>query len=273
MKRPLAPWLSRHDAAIAFRADDAGAATGITEGIILAICGGLVKNVSVMVPPPAFHHARDRLQELRGVEFGLHLTLNCEWLGQRWRPVAPPAKIPTLLDADGYFLATPEILSERQPAIEQLLTEARAQLARLRATGLPVTYLDEHMGVGWLPGLRQALVQLAYEEDLVHADAAIPFFQPLQDALADPDKLRALLPQLTGTHLAICHFALDDTSTQSLCFGATQSFGEVAAARAAELATVTNPALLSAYAAGSHLHSVTMRQAAARLQIANKLRT
>ena len=39
---------------------------------------------------------------------------------------------------------------------------ALAQLQKMREAGLNITYLDEHMGVGWLPGLRDALVNQTF---------------------------------------------------------------------------------------------------------------
>lgn len=171
---------------IAFRADDAGAFPGMTAGILDAVRAGCVKNVSVMVPPPHFADAARELAALpEDIEIGLHVTLNCEWLGLRWRPLAPPDDIPDLVDAEGYFrFRTPHEIHAAAVPVRQMMAEVRAQLAALRSSGLRPTYLDEHMGVGWVcdGAFHRELLKLCAEERLIHADE-LP--RPRLDSLAE----------------------------------------------------------------------------------------
>jgi hypothetical protein len=79
------------------------------------------------------------------LDLGLHLTLTSEWKYLRWRPVAPPDKVPGLLDEQGFMWK-----SERQTAMkatpQEIETELRAQIDRALAFGIKPTHLDTHMG-------------------------------------------------------------------------------------------------------------------------------
>jgi predicted glycoside hydrolase/deacetylase ChbG (UPF0249 family) len=131
---------------------------------------GTARNVSLMVPGPAFEDAARRLAGRTDVCTGLHVTLNAEWASAKWGPVLLASEVPTLVDAaTGFFTAFPKDLNQRGFSVAEAVAEVEAQLARARAAGLTVTYLDEHMGVGWLPGLRAELAALARREGLIDA--------------------------------------------------------------------------------------------------------
>src|SRR5207237_5565465 len=60
----------------------------------------------------------------------------------RWRAIARPNQVGSLIDSDGELPRDPELLHGTVPEIER---EARAQIERARAAGLPITHLDSHM--------------------------------------------------------------------------------------------------------------------------------
>lgn len=146
-----------------FRGDDAGSCVSANEAICEAARFGVLRNVSVMACGPALAHAAELLRSL-DVCLGLHVTLSSEWERVKWGPVAD---VPDLVEPDGSFTADPGMLNKRGFNLDQAMIEVRAQLARLRWIGLAPQYLDEHMGVGWLPGFRDALIQFCQEEGLL----------------------------------------------------------------------------------------------------------
>ena len=198
----------------------------MTAGIMEAVRAGLVRNVSVMVPPKHFAVTAIELATLPDdVEIGLHVTLNCEWLGLRWRPLAPATDIPNLVDADGFFrFRTPNEIHEAAVPVEQLMAEVRAQLDALRSSGLHPTYLDEHMGVGWVRDgtLRRELLTLCAEEGLIPADE-------LPRA-----RLDALVAAAPGS-VAILHLAKPTPDLQRLRLAPGDSPDAVSMERSAEL--------------------------------------
>src|SRR3984957_13923552 len=70
---------------------------------IKALDGGTINSASLMVPCPWFPEMADYAKSHPDVDFGLHLTLTAERVYYRWGPVAPSDKVPSLVDANGYF--------------------------------------------------------------------------------------------------------------------------------------------------------------------------
>lgn len=190
------------------RGDDAGASDGANRAILEACAAGGLCNVSVMACGPAFPAFAEKARGLTHVCFGLHVTLNCEWNESCWGPILGPERVPSLVRSGGAFRHTPMDHHTNRFLLEEAIAEVRAQLLRLRTAGLTPYYLDEHMGVGWLPGLRDALDNLARTEGLFYLETAP--FQRLEGA---PDKryanaaaFQTLLTNLHGgPHLLITH--------------------------------------------------------------------
>ena len=170
------------------RGDDAGLSVGTNQALEHAVRRGALRNVGIMAAAPAWEDAAQRFKDLPGLCLGLHVALNCEWNQPRWGPVAPPHLVPDLLEPDGTFTRTPNILHERHASVEQMLAEVEAGLARLRRAGLRIGYLDEHMGIGWVAGLRQRLDDLARREGLV----TMAPLQPLKLPAGEESRLARL---------------------------------------------------------------------------------
>jgi hypothetical protein len=165
------------------RADDAGSFVSANQAIEQCIDAGLVRNVSVMVPGPAFEDAARRFAGRDDVCFGLHITLNAEFPSPRWGSVAPPETVSSLLDENGHFLATPTLTSQRGFVVEEAMREIEAQLERAREAGLKLSYVDEHMGVSRI-GLRRQIADLCQRERLmdVHGLGMLPLGTTLDTA-------------------------------------------------------------------------------------------
>ena len=124
-----------------------------------------------------------------------------------------------------------------------MMIEVEAQLQRLRATGLPLRYLDEHMGVGWLPGLRARLRELAAREKLLDV-AQVPHLSE-----ADAARIVESVENRAGAAVWVLHPAFDDAEMWE--FHETgQARGAVARARNGDRLAALNEDLLRAARAG-----------------------
>jgi predicted glycoside hydrolase/deacetylase ChbG (UPF0249 family) len=231
---------------IVFRADDAGSCESANLAIAEAIAAGTVKNVSLMVCGPAAEHAVALLKHRDDIDVGLHVTLNAEWANVKWCPVLPGNKVSTLLEpGETYFTASPRLLKERGALLDEAAAEAEAQLARARALGLKIAYIDEHMGVGSLPGLRAALKDLAHREGIPHLDSlGLKRLPTTADVRLVDRWLAGLESAAPGTYTVVTHpgrIAPD----MEVFFESGGAPGIIAAERDAERHALTDPALLS----------------------------
>ena len=123
-------------------ADDVGMTHSVNAATVKALDSGLVNSASIMVPCPWFPEIADYAQSHPEVDFGLHLTLTSERVYYRWGPVAPRDKVPTLVDANGYFHHDWSADTRIDPRDAEL--ELRAQIDRAYAMGVHPTHLDSH---------------------------------------------------------------------------------------------------------------------------------
>lgn len=198
------------------RCDDAGGCESANAAILEAATAGAAKNVSIMACGPAFDEAVRLLGGRDDLCLGLHVTLNAEWDGPKWGPVLPAGQVPSLVEpATLYFTRSPKDLKEKGFDAAEAVAEVEAQLARCRDAGLKITYLDEHMGVGWV-GLRDAFAALCAREGLLDVCAwnglrrlpGVP--EPAAPTGDDADSLAehwlsALDAAEPGTYLMVTH--------------------------------------------------------------------
>jgi predicted glycoside hydrolase/deacetylase ChbG (UPF0249 family) len=189
------------------RGDDAGSCPSANLAVLDAFRSGILRNASVLVPGPAFDEAARMFSGLEALCIGLHVTLNAEWDAPKWGPVLPASRVPSLVDDHGHFLQNPMLLHERNADPDQMIAEVQAQLDLARAKGLEVAYIDEHMGVGWLPGLGQRLSDLARREGLVESRAVVSGLPDVDGQFADAaERLIARLEAAPpGTYLIVTH--------------------------------------------------------------------
>src|SRR4029077_220890 len=88
---------------IIVHADDLGETHAVNAAVLKALQGGTINSASLMVPCPWFPEMADYAKSHPDADFGLHLTLTAERGYYRWSPVAPGDKVPSLIDANGYF--------------------------------------------------------------------------------------------------------------------------------------------------------------------------
>jgi predicted glycoside hydrolase/deacetylase ChbG (UPF0249 family) len=167
-------------------ADDYGRSEGVTRGIIRAHREGIVTSTTVMMNMPNITDALKLADDYPDLGMGVHLVFTA------WRPLLPPAEIPSLVDEDGYFHSQEALLShpERIDTCE-LRAELKTQIERFRALGREPDHLDCHHFVHLYPPFFAVYVELAEEyglplrlpfppeEELAKAAASVDIFQGL----------------------------------------------------------------------------------------------
>ncbi len=122
------------------------------------------------------------LAENPDIPFGVHLTVICESVKDRWGPLTSRDKVPSLIDEIGHFYG-----EERIPAflararLDELELEFRAQIDAVLAAGLEPTHLDWHcLGNGGRPDIFDLTLRLAMQHGLAMRVSGRPLSDELQ---------------------------------------------------------------------------------------------
>lgn len=141
--------------------DDFGFSSEVNHAIIKAYQEGILTSTSLMVTGAAFAEAVTLAKANPGLAVGLHLVLGCG------KAVLSPAKIPHLVDKQGYFSHNPVkagLTYQFNPnAQRELKAEIYAQLDKFRQTGLPLSHLDGHLHHHVNPSVLNIIMDLAPE--------------------------------------------------------------------------------------------------------------
>jgi len=125
-------------------ADDAGLSHSENIATILCLEEGIVNSYSIMVPCAGFEEMATFAMANPQYDYGIHLTLTCEWNANRFGPVLPPSEVPSLVDKDGCFYKTRREVKANASA-QDVLRELSAQIDRAIEFGLSPSHLDSHM--------------------------------------------------------------------------------------------------------------------------------
>ncbi len=212
---------------VLFRCDDFGSGHAANRGILSAVSAGVARNVSVMANGPALQADAKALSEVPNIDLGVHVCLNSEWDDVKWGPVSPPQEVASLVEANGWLTASPNVLHAKGFEIDDIEREVRAQIRKIRELGLTPNYLDEHMGVGWLPGVGDLLARIAEEEGLVYG--------PKVDWWSGTEAPVGPGPFINVTHPCEDDAELDNWRHEGI------PFGQVRRERVADLEYLTNP--------------------------------
>ena len=123
---------------------------------------GIVTCGAAMMPCPWVPELATWCRAHPEADVGVHLTLNCEWEGYRWRPLSTCDPKSGLLDEEGYMWRSVQELN-RHMDVDAAIAELRAQVELALALGIDVTHIDTHMGAVMHPQLMPAYVRLAVE--------------------------------------------------------------------------------------------------------------
>ncbi|MCX7935346.1 MAG: ChbG/HpnK family deacetylase [Planctomycetota bacterium] len=209
------------------RADDAGSFRSANRAIRQVCEQGIARNVSLLACGPFIEDAARTLRGLSGICFGLHVCLNAEWEQPRWGPVLGSKAAACLKDEDGTFPRSPLTLHQRGAAVADMMPEIVAQHERLLRLGFEVRYLDEHMGIGWINGLSEALAEYAAKHGLVYRPE-VPHLTlaPARPGESLAARLSAALASAEGLRLLITHPTFDDEEMRPV-WGANHAPGSV----------------------------------------------
>jgi len=161
-------------------ADDIGMSHAANVGAFEALDAGPATSGSVMMPCPWSSEAADMARDRSEADLGVHLTLNAEFDGYRWGPVAGRAAVPSLVDDAGHLLRTSRE-TVKYGSVDDVRTELRAQVEAALDVGIDVTHLDSHMGTVFHPKFFDVYLELGREFQL-------PLFLPrAAEVRADPE--------------------------------------------------------------------------------------
>jgi chitin disaccharide deacetylase len=124
--------------------DDLGLGHCVNEAAFEAFETGCITSASVMTMCPRFSEVVRYSKRHPDFDLGVHLTLTSEWTRYRWKPVAPPERVPSLVDADGCMWPDAEALM-RHARPEEVKLELRWQIEAVLDAGVVPTHLDSHM--------------------------------------------------------------------------------------------------------------------------------
>ncbi len=152
----------RSDKLLIIHADDVGMCHSVNIATIEGFRKGIVSSCSIMSPCPWVPEAIELLKGMM-VDIGVHVTLNSEWKGYKWRPIT---KALTICDENGYLFSNPRDTATYGD-MGEVREEIRAQVAMLRRS-LRLSHIDTHMGTIYIRfDFFKAYVEVALEEGLI----------------------------------------------------------------------------------------------------------
>lgn len=188
------------------RADDCASSHSANVAIEEAVNAGFIKNVSVMGCGAFLEEAAEMLAKRNEICFGLHGCINAEWNDVVWGPVAPREKVKSLIDARGVFFQSQKEFLIHPPILEEIITEYRYQLEKVRKVGFCVKYMDSHMFPElFIPGLEEAMSRMIEQEGLID-HGYFNRILPGNDLFASKrGAFEKTLAQMNGQYLFVSH--------------------------------------------------------------------
>jgi chitin disaccharide deacetylase len=237
------------------RGDDFGYTHASNMAMEKAFNEGFMTSASALVPGPWFAETAAMAKANPDWSVGVHLTITSEWNVLRWRPVSPISEVPSLVAADGHLYTSgyrpgparpAELRATHMPNLAEVEREFRAQIARAKAYGIQVAYVDCHMGMACREDMLPITLKLAAENCIPIAGRQT--FPDMQNISLDWDertpaegrrlleaKLRSLTP---GLWMYVAHPAADTPELRAVD---TNSGERWARQRSSVLALWTDP--------------------------------
>lgn len=221
-------------------ADDLGLAHSKNLASFHAMEEGVVTSGSVMMTTPWVLEVAQYAQTHPQADLGVHLTLTSEWETYKNGPIAGRDQVPSLVTPHGYFHSNTADFAAAAD-LDEIETEARAQIQAAADSGIAFTHLDGHMGVMLATDeIAQLYIRLGQEYGVPirihqhHADHGSPELQAAVAAMpgklvqaygaapADyPDGMAAHYDQILrdlqpGLNIIVLHIGYDDPELQAI---------------------------------------------------------
>jgi len=193
------------------RGDDAASSKSANIAIRETFEKGILRNCSVLACTNLLDHAYEILGGLKGLCFGLHATIACEWLNVKWKPITQPDKALGFTDEEGYFLPFPNAVHEAAVPLEIIMNEISAQLDRITRVGFKPSYIDLHMCFDWIDGVGNVVNDLCIRKGLINGFSGYKSLPKTNNKNNLIDSfLNSIKIAESGTYLLVGHPAYDD---------------------------------------------------------------
>jgi len=192
-------------------ADDFGLTPGINQAVMRAHREGILTSATLMAGGLAWQEAVAMAAKTPTLGVGVHLTLTA------LKPVLPPERVPSLVDAAGNFRRQFwRVLVWNKKEVE---AEWRAQIQRLLEAGLEPTHLDSHHHIHLWPPLLTIACRLAREFGI----PAVRAISPASFRLMPVSGMQRRIAARSWRRAEKCPLGKPDTVTALETFGDTQS--------------------------------------------------
>lgn len=146
-------------------ADDFGQSQSLNTATKELIKDGYITSATLMVPAPWFMDAVEFCKENPEVSVGIHLTLNSEWKGYKWRPVTNDYDVSSLVDEQGYFYDNTDDL-HKYAKEEHIRVELTNQIETALRAGIKINHIDNHMFSLDQKGLLKIAIELSKKYEI-----------------------------------------------------------------------------------------------------------
>jgi len=136
--------LAENSKLLIIHADDAGLSHSENRATMASLQKGMVNSYSIMVVCPWYYEMASFARKHPEFDYGIHLTLTCEWEYYKFGPILPISEVPSLVDENGHFYKKRELLKENATA-EDVEKELDAQIKKALNFGLKPSHMDSHM--------------------------------------------------------------------------------------------------------------------------------
>ncbi len=161
---------TENDKLLMINSDDFGVSHSANVGAIKILTEGFGTSASLIMPGPWAPEAIWWTRLHPEYSIGIEIAITSEWKNVRWGPIASKDRVPSLLDPDGYFWGSDDLVKQHVK-VEEAEIEVRAQLQRAYKMGLEPTHMLNHMGsLFFRQDLYEMFVRVATEYKLPGRD-------------------------------------------------------------------------------------------------------
>ncbi len=156
---------------IIINADDYGWDEDANQGILTLVRAGALSSLSIMANMADDYALKNMAIHTNTVSTGIHVTLN------EGKPVSNPIQIRSLLDKNGCFFSSSELLRKFSCGYVKpyhIELEIRNQIGRLRDFGIDISHADSHQHLHQYPFLGKIILSVLQKEGIKKVRRCLP---------------------------------------------------------------------------------------------------